>query len=299
MPPVHEGDTLTQTHPLTDLDQIYAAFQTEWMARWDRHANTDDSRWEPIIDFVKIAIPNLPQMQYHPISYAAWQNAVGKKKATAAIGPDGVSKDDLLMLPWNHVQPVLSLLDDIEQGRACWPQQVVTGHIHALQKLPGAWKASQDSVPYMVFNPSSGNTSILRPIRSLTSDGKPPGQIVHRPLIGLGHMTRFCELLDLQLDRAKTYFWSNDAGERRCARQQAQPLQASARDLGAHMEYGRRNTNHMLRSRLQAMPRVWEALARSAAPYRQKVHALRVKGWPQAHTMGASASLEDTHIRNL
>lgn len=117
--------------------------------------------------------------------------------------------------------------------------------------------------------------------------------------MGLGYMTQFCELLNLQLDQVKTYFWSNDAGERKCARLQDQPLQPSARDLGAHMEYGRRNTNHVLRGRLQAMPRVWDALARSLAPYCQKVHALRVKGWPQALTMGTSASLGDTHIRCL
>ena len=103
--------------------------------------------------------------------------------------------------------------------------------------------------------------------------------------IGLGYMTQFCDLLDLQLDQAKTYFLTNDAAESKCARMQAQPLQSSARDLEAHMEYGRRNANHVLRGRLQSMPRVWDALARSLAPCRQKVYALRVKGWPQALTV--------------
>lgn len=32
-----------------------------------------------------------------------------------------------------------------------WPQQVVTGHIHALEKLPEAWKASQRR-PLTVFS---------------------------------------------------------------------------------------------------------------------------------------------------
>lgn len=44
-----------------------------------------------------------------------------------------------------------SFATDIEQGRALWPQQVVTGHIHALEKLPGAWKASQYR-PLTVFS---------------------------------------------------------------------------------------------------------------------------------------------------
>ena len=384
MPFVHEGDAITQTHPLTDLDQIYEAFQTEWMARWDRHADAADSRWEPIIDFVKVAIPNPPSMQYNPISRATWQNAVGRKKAKAAIGPDGVSKDDLLALPWTHVEPLLHLLDDIENGRAQSPQQVVTGHIHALEKLPGAWKASQyrpltvfsivyrtwssirarETLAYLgqfvpeqvtgnipgksctdlwlniqlLLEESAANQQpvagvvadlvkaynllprlpllaigvhlglpkpIVRawanalhqmvrafsirgtigpPLRSSTGFAEGCGlscsamllcnialsrwlQIRYPAVrlwsyvdnleltasttqdarIGLGFMTQFCDLLDLQLDQGKTYFWSNDAADRKQARFQEQPLQSTARDLGAHMEYGRRNTNHVFR----------------------------------------------------
>ena len=436
MPPVQAGDSVTQTQPLTDLAQIYEAFQSEWMARWDRHAKTDDSKWEPIIDFVRIAIPNPPTMPYHPISHATWQQAVSKKKTRAAIGPDGVAKEDLVALPWNHVEPILRLLEDIEQGRSLWPQQIVTGHIHALEKLPGAWKASQYR-PLTVFSlvyrtwssiraretlaylgqfvpeqvtgniPGKSCTDLWLSIQLLLEDSTaahvpvtgvvadlvkaynllprlpllaigvhlglpkpivrawanalkqmarsfsirgtigPPLQsstgfaegcgmscsamllcnialsrwiqIRYPPVrlwsyvdnleitagnmadarIGLGYMTQFCELMDLQLDSGKTYFWSNDAAERKQARLAEQPLESSARDLGAHMEYGRRNTNHVLRGRLQAMPRIWDALARSLAPYRQKAHALRAKGWPQALSMGTSASLGDVHLRSL
>ena len=116
---------------------------------------------------------------------------------------------------------------------------------------------------------------------------------------GLQLMTQFCDLLDLQLDEAETYFWSNDAADRQAARQSNLMLQASARDLGAHMEYGLRKTNHILQKRVQAMPRIWTALAKSPAPYRQKVEALRVKGWPQALSAVSSASLGDTHVRSL
>ena len=116
---------------------------------------------------------------------------------------------------------------------------------------------------------------------------------------GLRLMTQFCELLDLQLDHAKTYYWANQAEARAQARADALSLQSSTRDLGAHMEYGRKTTNHVLRKRLEDMPRVWNALAKSPAPYRQKVHALRTKGWPQALAAGSSAHLGDTHVRTL
>ena len=73
MPPLQEGDTLTQTTPILELDDIYKAFQKEWMARWDRHARTPDSNWEPIVNFVQIAFPAPPTMEYRPITYPIWQ----------------------------------------------------------------------------------------------------------------------------------------------------------------------------------------------------------------------------------
>lgn len=45
-PSPQEGDRPTQSLPVTD---IHAAFQDEWMARWDRHASAPDSRWAPIV----------------------------------------------------------------------------------------------------------------------------------------------------------------------------------------------------------------------------------------------------------
>ena len=57
------------------------------------------------------------------------------------------------------------------------------------------------------------------------------------------------------------------------------------------MEYGRKNTNHDLRNRL--------ASTKSPAPYRQKVHALRTKGWPQALAACSSAPLGDAHFCTL
>ena len=435
-PNAQVGDTLVQTTPVTDLEEIYRAFHAEWLARWDRHANTPDEQWDPIVQFVAAAIPNPPSMPYRPVDFDMWQHAVRKKKAKAAIGPDGVSKTDLLALPKSHVEPILDLLSSIEQGTLHWPKQVVTGHVHALEKIPDAWKASQyrpltvfsivyrtwssiraretlaylsQFVPDQVHGNVPGKSctdlwlgvqlmledsvsdqstlvgvvadlvkaynllprmpllaigvhlglprpivrawaqalhqmerafsvrgTIGPPIRSSTGFAEGCGLSCSAMLIcnvalsrwlyfrcpsvrlwsyvdnleltastmadvqqGLDLMTQFCALLDLQLDDAKTYFWANQAEERSQARQADHPLQSSCRDLGAHMEYGRRTTNHVLQDRLGKMPQVWAALARSTAPYRQKVHAIRMKGWPQALSAGTSAGLGEAHIRAL
>ena len=436
MPPLQEGDTLTQTTPILDLEDIYTAFQKEWMARWDRHANTLDSAWEPIVEFVQHAFPAPPSLEYKPITYDVWLAAVRKKKYKAAVGPDGVSRSDLLALPPSSVSRILELLTAIEEGHSMWPRQVVTGHVHALEKTPSAWHACQyrpltvfsivyrtwssirakETLAYLsrfVSAQVTGNIpgksctdlwlGIQMQLEDATNEQQPMAGVVAdlvkaynllprmpllaiglhlglpKPIIrawanaltqltrafsvrgtvgpplhsstgfaegcglsctamllcnitlarwlyyrlpsvklwsyvdnleltaksitdasrGLDLMTQFCALMDLQIDEAKTYFWSNDAAERAGARHAQLPLQYSARDLGAHMEYGRRLTNHVLRVRLATMPRIWDALARSPAPYRQKVHAVRVKGWPQALSAGLSAPLGDTHIRTL
>ena len=426
LPELRAGDTLCQSHPVTDLDAIHKSFATEWMARWDRHAHTHDSKWEPIVDFVRCAFPSPPQMHYKPVTYETWQDAVKRKKTHAAVGPDGVSRADLLALPRNHVEPILNLLQDIEAGDSAWPSQVVTGHVHALEKIPNAWKASQyrpltvfsiiyrtwssirarETLKYLgqfVPDQITGNIpgkactdlwlSIQLTLEDAHTDSSPLAGVVAdlvkaynllpripllaiglhlgipKPIIrawanalrqltrafsvrgtigpmlssttgfaegcglscsamlicnialarwlrirfpsvrmwsyvdnleltapstqeaaqGLTLMTQFCDLMDLQIDTAKTYFWSTQADDRHAARQAELPLLSSAR----------RTTNHVLRARLNDVPRVWTALARSPAPYRQKTHALRVKGWPQALSAGTSASLGPSHLQAL
>lgn len=392
------------------------------MTRWDRHRNTPDTKWEPIVEFVQHVFPNPPQMQYSPITFEVWQNAVRKKKAHAAIGPDGVSEQDWLALRRNHVEPMIDLLQAVETGTSAWPTQVVTGHVHASEKISGAWNRTWSSIraretlaflgkfaPDQVTGnvPGKSRTDLWLstqvhleeahtdnvPLAGVVADlvkafnllpripllaiglhlGLPKpvirawtaalGQMTRASSVrgtigpklssstgfaegcglscaamllcnitltrwlrlrhpsvrlwsyvdnleltapdintaeqGLRLMTSFCDLLDLQIDQAKTYFWSTEAADRAQARAHELPLQSSARDLGAHMEYGKRTTNHVLRKRIDAMPSVWMALARSPAPYRQKVYALRVKGWPQALSGCTAASLGEVHFRVL
>lgn len=272
----------------------------------------------------------------------------------------------------------------MKQGHAQWPTQVITGHVHALEKLPGAWKASQGNLgisqqirarPSHRQHTREGTHRLVvehaapagRSPRRPNPDGRVVADVVkarnllpRMPLLAIGlylgiphpiirawtsaltqlsrafcvrgtigppltSSTGFAEgcglscsaMLLCNITLAKCLgirypsvrlwsyvdnlaeLWSNRADDRALARQQATPLQSSTRDLGAHMEYGRKNTNHVLRNRLASMPRVWIALAKSPAPYRQKVHALRTKGWPQALAAGSPAPLGDAHIRTL
>ena len=48
--------------------------------RWDRHHNADPSQWNPILDFVRLAIPPGRPMEYAPITAAEWHKALARKK---------------------------------------------------------------------------------------------------------------------------------------------------------------------------------------------------------------------------
>ena len=65
------------------------------------------------------------------------------------------------------------------------------------------------------------------------------------------------------------------------------------------MTYTRQHTNRTLSLRLEQMPQLWNQLARSLAPYSQKLRALRAKAWPLALHGAPAATLADNHFSTL
>eukprot|EP00435_Cladocopium_sp_Y103_P007437 s3651_g2.t1 len=98
-----------------DVQAILTEFEKEWAPRWQRHDNVDPEKWDVIIDFMKQAVPPR-QVSFPAISMQAFRKAVASKKKYAAVGPDGVSKVDLLRLPDTALEDLLALIQRIEQG---------------------------------------------------------------------------------------------------------------------------------------------------------------------------------------
>ena len=124
-----------------DIPPIMNAFEAEWAPRWQKHDEVDHSKWDPAINFFKTALP-ARQVDFPPITPEAWRNAVNKKKKGAAVGPDGVTKQDLANLPDSILSQLLLLIRAIELG-APWPTQAVTGAVAALAKTPLAEEVTQ------------------------------------------------------------------------------------------------------------------------------------------------------------
>ena len=125
-----------------DLQNLFRRFGDEWRARWDRHIDVPCDHWEPICEVFKQLVPKGEPAPYEPITLQQWRATLRGKKRHAAIGPDGWSRQDLLQLPDDLTMALIQMLHDIEEGRP-WPQSVVTGIVHSLEKVENAATINQ------------------------------------------------------------------------------------------------------------------------------------------------------------
>ena len=109
----------------------------------------------------------------------------------------------------------------------------------------------------------------------------------------------FSDVMDVAIDKEKSYSWSVDASQRKTLRDQHQVTKLSARDLGGHVQYSKVVTNSTVTNRCEEIKPLWGRLARSLAPYAQKVRALVAKAWPSCLHGVASAHMADDHFDKL
>ena len=147
---IEVGHEVRQDSYVGELADLFKSFGDAWRSRWDRHLHIHDSKWDPVISLAKQVLPQPPPMQYQPISYEEWIAAVRRKKRKSAVGPDGISKLDLLHMSRPTTERLLAMLEAIEAGSQ-WPIQAVTGFVMALEKTVGATSVDQYR-PITVFS---------------------------------------------------------------------------------------------------------------------------------------------------
>ena len=132
------GSTLSQKEPIASREAIFEAFRKEWEARWDRHKEVPEARWEPFNTWVHKNLPRAEESMPLPdITIAQWKAEIRRKKTKTACGLDGLSRDDLLAMPDCIHARIISVLHQVEQGKP-WPQACMQGVVAALQKEPDA-----------------------------------------------------------------------------------------------------------------------------------------------------------------
>ncbi len=133
---IHPGDVVRQTRVVADDETILERFRQEWEPRWVRVGKVLPSQWDQIAQFLEATVPKV-SWPFRSWDCKLFQTAVKSKKASAATGPDGVSRSDLLKMPQSVVEGIVTLFEHIETTH-CWPAQVSTGFVSALEKKPGS-----------------------------------------------------------------------------------------------------------------------------------------------------------------
>ena len=430
------GQTVRQDRFVGQLEEMFARFQHEWQARWDRHLNTPEEQWEPLISFFHAAQPPGDPQTYTRITRQQWYQALRRKKPNAAQGPDGWSRRDLLSLPDDLTDAILSILHRIEDGTMTWPRQWLVGIIHSLEKfeqpasvagyrpitifslvyrnwasirakellrhfLPAVssysygnipercttnmWMCLQQELDQNFYNglPTNGAVldivkcfnhlpripifavmkhlgvavpilrawscalrnmerrfairgSVSTPVRSTTgfaegcslsvcamvatnqlisawmSRKAPLARLIsfvdnlelyskdpHELMKSVQALEDILNLLDLQVDKGKTYLWSTEGSFRKVFLQNGFQVKTAARDIGAHIQYNRVATNFTITKKIEDFKPRWKHLALSPALYEQKLRALKVVAWPNTLHGVASAHVGDPWFEDL
>lgn len=106
-------------------------------------------------------------------------------------------------------------------------------------------------------------------------------------------LEQFASMLDLTVDRKKTFAWSTCAATRKRLRDSGLIVLHHARELGGHMGISRQYTNRTITQRLADLSDFWPKLQASRASYPAKVYMLRAVAWPRGLHAVASAPVGD------
>eukprot|EP00435_Cladocopium_sp_Y103_P054336 s1144_g17.t1 len=119
---------------------------------------------------------------------------------------------------------------------------------------------------------------------------------IHAAQQGLQSLDRFCRLLDVSLDHAKTLQWATAPGDRKALRQlNINPIR-TCRDLGGQMSYTSCRNNSIVTSKLAKLDDTWHKLARSNAPLSRKFQILRIVTWPRALHAASTVHVGPAHF---
>eukprot|EP00438_Fugacium_kawagutii_P024297 Skav217538 [mRNA] locus=scaffold467:222594:227126:+ [translate_table: standard] len=118
-------------------------------------------------------------------------------------------------------------------------------------------------------------------------------------LEGIQNLRRAAQGLDLLIDEDKTIVWANNPQERKTLRDSQHHVVASARDLGGHVQYTQQTTNSTITSRIQKFKPRWRDFARSPAPRKQKLVAIKMAAWPNVLHGIASVHICDDLLDEL
>ena len=146
---VTPGSTLVIQRRLGSLTELFDAFTAHWRQKWARHGSVPPSHWHRIVTFAQQHLPpvSAPALDFTVSDFRA---TVSSRKKHAAVGPDGVSRVDLLQLHDVEVESLLDMYHRIMRDGQ-WPQQLTEGSIYSLAKTSSP-EGVRDFRPVTIFS---------------------------------------------------------------------------------------------------------------------------------------------------
>lgn len=135
------GNQVTVHRLIGDPQEILQSFHDEWAPRWQKHEQTTMEHWEAVLNLAGIVLPRQEE-PFPQLTLSVWKQAIRNKKKHSAIGPDGLSREDLLRAPDSIHHALIECIHRAELGQG-WPSQVVTGIVAALAKTPSAQRVTE------------------------------------------------------------------------------------------------------------------------------------------------------------
>lgn len=129
------GQIGRQQQVYTSDHDIIQQFSRTWQPRWQKLHQVVPGQWQQIIDFCTATFRPIP-WNFEPISPAQFKTAAHAKKLKSAVGPDGVSRQDLISIPDQAHAELCHMIQAVEQG-GTWPTQIVQGFVKCLSKGKG------------------------------------------------------------------------------------------------------------------------------------------------------------------
>ena len=135
------GMNLHQSIALSEPAEIEKELLGLWLPRWQNDQHLDEQKWLRILAFARDFMPRYV-IETPAIHHDDLLGLLRSGKGLRTRGPDGWASRDFLELPECHMKDLTQLLLRIESV-GDWPMQLVRGHVHCLEKSPGADEASQ------------------------------------------------------------------------------------------------------------------------------------------------------------
>lgn len=143
-----QGDIITQTRCTGNLDLIFEAFREQWSRRWNKQEGVPYHHWDTLFAFAdaRLGRVSAPEPVFQP---ELLRSIAAGKKAKAAVGLDGVSRQDVLNLNDGELQSICNMYGRSHTSGQ-WPLQLVQGQVKSLAKkeTPGG---TGDFRPITIF----------------------------------------------------------------------------------------------------------------------------------------------------